>query len=140
MWVKASLAREVKDVLNVDSHMPSNKVFRWTTGVQQQQATDMVAHLKNIHTVVANSLGQNKAWQDAVRKFPFLASADTATRIFNITREVLADTPAIRAEIADMARQGLIRPKYPKTNKLVGWGQAIIHDVDTAARVVMNRF
>ena len=141
LWVKQSLVPEIKGVLDVDSHLPSNPVFRWLTGVQLLQATDMIAHAKNIHTVIANSLGSSRAWTDAVRKMPFLATTDFVGRIASVTRQVMSDTPAIRNELADMSRQGLLRPKYPITGiQKITRGQQFLHHVDTASRVIMNRF
>lgn len=141
LWIKKSLAREARDVLNTDMSAPSNPVFKALTQVQLLQLADATAHMKNIHTVVANSLGASKPWQDAVRKLPFLATADTVGRIASVVREVAADTPAIRDEIAQMAKQGMIRPQYPSTGvQKITKMQDAIHDVDTASRIVLNRF
>lgn len=141
LWIKKSLVRETRDVLNTDLAAPSNPVFRALTQLQLLQAVDMTAHMKNIHTVVANSLGASRGWVDAVRKIPVLATADTVGRIAAVTKEVLADTPAIRDEISQMARQGMIRPAYPPSGiQKITRGQQMIHSVDTASRIVMNRF
>ncbi len=141
LWIKQSLAREARDVLNTDMATPNNPILRALTGIQLLQTTDMVSHLKNIHTVIGNSLGSSKGWQDAVRKMPFLGTADTVGRIIKVTREVMESGPEIRSEIAQMARQGLIRPEYPATGiQKLTHGQQLIHAVDTAARVTMNRF
>ena len=141
LWIKKSLARETRDVLNTDMAAPTNPVFKALTQLQLMQLADATAHMKNIHTVVANSLGASKPWQDAVRKMPFLATADTVGRIAQVTREVAADTPAIRDEIAQMAKQGMIRPQYPATGiQRVTKMQDAIHHVDTASRIIMNRF
>ena len=72
---------------------------------------------------------------------PFLATADTVGRIAQVTREVAADTPAIRDEISQMAKQGMIRPQYPATGiQKITKMQDAIHHVDTASRIIMNRF
>jgi hypothetical protein len=141
LWIKNDLAREARDVLNTDMAAPTNPVFKALTQVQLLQLADATAHMKNIHTVLANSLGASKPWQDAVRKLPFLSTADTVGRIASVVREVASDTPAIRDEIAQMAKQGMIRPKYPSTGiQKITKMQDAIHHVDTAARIVMNRF
>ena len=141
LWIKKSLARETRDVLNTDQAAPTNPVFKALTQLQLFQLTDATAHMKNIHTIVANSLGASKPWQDAVRKMPFLATADTVGRIAQVTREVAADTPAIRDEISQMAKQGMIRPQYPATGiQKITKMQDAIHHVDTASRIIMNRF
>jgi hypothetical protein len=86
-------------------------------------------------------LGASRGWQDALRRFPFLSSVDTVGRIGSVVRQVAKDTPAIRAEIADMARNGLIRQEYRGSqSRITGFGSRLIHKVDTASRIVMNRF
>lgn len=141
LWVKPELVREIRDVLNTDQALPANPVGRVLTTIQLAQLADATSHMKNIHTVIVNSLGSSKAWRDAVRKLPFLGTADAVTRISSVAKEIAADTREIRAEIAQMAKQGLIRPKYPATGiQKITRGQQVIHDVDTASRVVMNRF
>jgi hypothetical protein len=53
----------------------------------------------------------------------------------------MSDTPAIRAEQAEMAKMGMLRPEYPATGiQSITHGQQLLHKVDTAARITMNRF
>lgn len=141
LYVRADVAREVRDVLNTDMPLPQNKMARWLTTIQLAQLTDMTAHLKNIHTVLAAAPGTRSAFTDAMRRLPILGSVDSIARIVNVTRGIIADTPASRAEQASMARLGLLRPEYPLTGlQKITRGQQVIHHVDTASRIVMNRF
>lgn len=141
LYVRADIARELRDVLNTDMPLPQNKMARWLTTIQLAQLTDMTAHLKNIHTVLAAAPGTRSAFTDAMRRLPILGSVDSIARIINVTRGIISDTPASRAEQASMARLGLLRPEYPLTGlQKITRGQQVIHHVDTASRIVMNRF
>jgi hypothetical protein len=141
LWVRNDLAREVRDVLNTDMPLPSNPIAKFLTAIQLAQLTDITAHLKNIHTILASAPATKSIWADAVRRLPILGSVDSISRIVGVTKEILADTPAIRSEMAQMAQQGLIRPEYPSTGiQKLTHGQQLIHNVDTASRVIMNRF
>jgi hypothetical protein len=141
LWVKESLEREVYDVLNIDKHAPNNPAYRWATAVQLAQATDFVAHLKNQHTTIANSMGAGSYHLDLIRKHvPFAATLDWALRTGKILLEIRRDTPAIRKEMAEMARQGMIRPEYPPSGlQGVLKTQQAIHAMDTASRIALSR-
>jgi hypothetical protein len=141
LWIRPDLVREARGVLDTDMPLPSNPVFKFLTQIQLAQLTDMTAHLKNVHTVLAGSVGTRSAFRDAVKRLPILGSVDSIARITDVTREIAQDTPAMRAEIAQMSKFGLIRPEYPSTGlQKITRGQQLIHSVDTAARVTMNRF
>jgi hypothetical protein len=72
--------------------------------------------------------------------------------MYRTWREIASDTPAVRKELADMAQAGLVRPDYQHANWLqkvgekTGWqwlkglstGE-MLHDLDTAARLILNR-
>lgn len=141
LYVRGDISREVRDVLNTDMPLPGNPIAKFLTAIQLAQLTDITAHLKNIHTVLAAAPATRSAFTDAVRRLPILGSVDSIGRIVGVTREVMADTPQIRAEQAEMAKLGLIRPEYPPTGiQKITRGQQFIHKVDTASRIVMNRF
>lgn len=141
LYVRADLASEIRNVLNTDMKMPSNPMAKPLTQIQLAQLTDMTAHLKNVHSVLATAPATRSAWTDALRRMPVIGTVDSVTRIVGVTREIMSDSPKIRAEMADMAKMGLIRPEYPLTGiQKITRGQQIIHTVDTASRVIMNRF
>jgi hypothetical protein len=139
--VRGDLAGEVHQILDTSQKLPTNPIFKAMTAVQLAQVADATSHAKNLLSVVSNAQGAGSAWKDVVRKLPIIGSGDAVKRIFDVSREVANDTPGIRAEIAHMAKAGLIRPEYPATgiNKITHAQQAL-HKLDTGARIVMNRF
>ena len=140
LFVKADAVREVRDILNTDQPMTQNAVGKFLTGVQLAQVSDLLTHLHNIMAVLSKAQGSG-AWKDVARRMPILSSLDAVKRVLWVTREVIHDTPEMRAELADMAKKGLVRPSYPATGiSRVTRGQQVIHEVDTATRVIMNRF
>jgi hypothetical protein len=141
LWLPANMVREVRDVLATDQSLPENVVAKKLTAIQLLSPVDFTAHLKNMHSVLANAQGAKSVWADVVRKMPVLKSMDTVGRSILTFKEIFQDKPAIRAEIADMAKKGLIRPEYPPSGvqKILRTQQAI-HRFDTVARVIMNRF
>lgn len=141
LFVKENLVREIRDVLGTDQPLTQNAVGKVLTNIQLAQIADLVTHTKNIMTVVTKAQGAGDIWTDVVRKMPVFGTVDATKRIIQVTREVMADTPAIREEIAEMAKRGLVRPSFPLTGmQKITRGQQIIHEADTAARVIMNRF
>jgi hypothetical protein len=141
LMVRRDLAREIRDVLGTDMPAAQNPIARLLTNFQLAQIADAVTHAKNLQTVVARAQGSGSAWKDVIRKMPALNTVDAIGRILQVAREVHADSPEIRSEIAGMAKQGLIRPHYPPTGmQRITHGQQFLHRVDTAARIVMNRF
>lgn len=141
LYVQQNVAREVRDVLNTDMRLNPNRVSQWLTQIQLLQLADAVSHLKNIHTVIASAPATKSVMTDIARRFPGVGTLDSFVRIARVSNEIAKDSPAIRSEIADMAKQGLIRPHYPSTGvQKITRGQDMIHAVDTASRIVMNRF
>jgi hypothetical protein len=141
LYVKQEIAREVRSVLNTDMRLEQNPVGKFLTQIQLAQFADMAAHLKNIHTVIANAPATKTVLGQIARKFPGVGTADFFQKIATISKQVVSDTPEIRSEIADMAKLGLVRPEYPMTGiQRVTRGQQVIHAVDTASRIAMNRF
>jgi hypothetical protein len=140
LLVQKHLVPEIRNVLNTDGKLQTNALFRALTQVQLLQLADATAHIKNIHSVVVNSLGSSSAGKDLLRRVPILSSAQALAEITTVARAIAADTPEIRAEIASMAKRGMVRPEYPATgiNRITHM-QQIIHQVDTASRVIMNR-
>jgi hypothetical protein len=140
LFVPKNLVEELRTALGTDLRVRQNPVAKALTQVQLLQLADATAHTKNIHSVIINSLGHDAAWKDVASKVPFVSSASAVGEIFKVGREIAADTPAIRSEIATMAKRGMIRPDYPATGvQKITRMQGFIHDVDTASRVIMNR-
>lgn len=141
LYVKPEIAKELREVLNTDMRTGQNHVAKMLTSIQLAQIADAVTHSKNLLSVVTRAQGAGSAWADITRKMPVFGSADAIARIASVSREVFSDTPAIRAEISEMAKLGMIRPKYPSTGlQRITKGQEFLLHVDTGARIVMNRF
>jgi hypothetical protein len=141
LFVRSDLAREIKTVLGIETPLPSNPVARVLTQIQLAQIADAVTHSKNILSVVTRAQGAGSIWQDVVRKVPIFGTGDAVVRISRVAREVMRDSPEIRKEIANMAASGLIRPHYPASGlQKITKAQDFLHRMDTAARVLMNRF
>ena len=139
--VRQDLASEVRGVLNIDTALKQSRIARILTTIQIAQLADAMTHIKNIQTVISRAQGAGAAWRDIIRKMPILNTLDAWYRIASVAMEIAGDSPAIRDEIASMAEKGLIRPEYPAQGlQAITHGGEMIHAVDTAARVLMNRF
>ncbi len=140
LFLQPSIVRETRAVLDTDLRPPMHPVAKIATAVQLTSPVDFVSHVRNLWTVAA-SQGSSGAWSDVLRRMPVLGHMDALVRVAKTISEVRSDSPAIREEIAGMAKQGLIRPEYPGTGiTAITGSQQAIHRVDTATRVVMNRF
>lgn len=140
LYVQKQLVPELRNALDTDMKFTPHPIFKAITNLQLFQLADASAHIKNIHSVIVNALGRSAAWKDLVTKIPALGSIDAVTEITKVAREISADSPEIRKEIAEMAKSGMVRPDYPATGlQKITKMQELIHDVDTAARVIMNR-
>ncbi len=141
LWVRKDLAREVRQVLGTDMPMEQNPVARVLTQIQLAQIADAVTHSKNLLTVVTRAQGAGSAWKDIVRRMPVFGTMDAVVRIRQVAREVMSDSPAIREEIANLAKLGVIRPDYPATGlQKITRAQDFLHKLDQGTRIVMNRF
>ena len=142
LFVRQDLAKDVRGVLGTDIPITQNPIAKILTTFQLAQIADAVSHTKNLFTVIMRAQGAGSVWKDIVRKMSVFGNlADTIGRVYEVWREVSADGPAIRKETSDMAQEGLIRPEYPPTGlQKITHAQEFIHGVDTAARVIMNRF
>lgn len=147
LWIRPDLAREVRDVLNTDMALPASKVYKFLTQIQLAQLTDITAHLKNVVARLASAPMTKAAFTDGIRQLPLIGHTDAIRRIVSVTREVMSDSPEIRAELAKIAQEGYIRPDYPAAGiqkvpyigRVFRGGQQLIHTVDSAARISLYR-
>jgi len=141
LWVPENTVVEIRGVLDTDLRLKQNPVSKVLTGIQLAQLADAVSHTKNLHSVIANAQGTKALWSDVVRKMPVLSTVDSAVRITKVLYDIAQDTPEIRAEMAKMAKDGMLREHFPSTGiQKITKMQDMIHSVDTASRVIMNRF
>jgi hypothetical protein len=141
IWVPQDVVSDVRGILDTDLRLQQNPVAKVLTNLQLAQLADAFTHTKNLHSVIANAQGTKALWSDVARKLPVLSTADSAVRISKVLYDIAQDTPEIRTEMAEMARNGMLRQHFPATGlQKITKMQDMIHHVDTAARVIMNRF
>lgn len=145
MWVPERLVSEIRGILSTDLNLKSNPVGDALNKLQLYQMADFVAHTKNQVSSVANSPQMKGVFSELARRFPGLNVADAVGRIGHAAFEVSHDTPAIREEIAWMAKRGLLREKslYKEPSKLwkpLHYTHEFLYRNDVAMRLVMNRF
>jgi hypothetical protein len=137
MWVRSDAMTELQGVLNVGVNM---KPFPWTqlaTRVQLFQVVDFVTHAKNLLSEVARAQGKGKG-ADIATRIPLVSTGDAVGRISKVFAEVRSDTPEIRAEMASLAKMGVLRPVHGQ-DAILPTGKWL-WEIDTASRVLMNRF
>lgn len=141
IWLKKELVEEVRGVLGTDIKLKQSGLTKALNTLQIKQLVDAAAHVKNLHSVIAGANASGKAMLDTARRVPFISTADSIARISSVVREIQADSPEIRKEMAEMAKLGLLRPEYElsKIEKYTGFNY-LIHTVDAASRITMNRF
>lgn len=167
LYVPKELIRELKGVLDTDMRIDQVGLFKALNQIQLAQAVDAVYHIKNLVTEIGRAQGAGNVWKDLARKVPALGTVDAVGRIQRVMNEVTKDTPEIRRELSSMARQGWVRgdqvhiglPKkvgqyiekiadksdvaaLKKLGEVIGEGDLgeLIYKIDTAGRIVMNRF
>jgi len=140
MWVDPKIHDELMQLLDVNGRIKPLKIFSAVTQLQVLGIADGVAHLKNLHGAVNNSLSGDPALKQIAKKIPFISSINTISKIRSVMREIELDSPAIRKEISELAMTAGLRSKYDQTGlaKYVSMHN-LLHNVDTAARVIMSR-
>ena len=140
LYVPKSLVSEIRSVMATDQK-PRSAVVQGVSHVlntiQVTGLVDWVAHGGNLERVVANALGEKGPVADALKKIPGVGTTAAVARTAGVIHEIMSDTPEIRAEMAKMAENGLLRGYYK--HKLQVTGNAL-QMVDQSARVVMNRY
>jgi len=140
LHVDADLKGELDSVLGLHDASEPNPLFRGFTSVQMIGIADATSHLKNLQAVLATSLGRDSIGEDLISKIPFVGSSQTFSEVKEICKLISADSPEIRKELAQLAKQGLVRQTMPAEGiqKILGMHD-LIHNVDTAARIIMSR-
>ena len=151
LMIDPRVKRELRDALNTDMSLAPSKLAQQMTKIQVIGVTDAVAHALNIWKVISRSLGSGSKLYDALRQTP-VGGLDALARIVKTAYNVAVPNQQTRDYIADMARQGLLRPKYeswmqgmvqskrPWLKALAGGTHEFLYTVDTAARVTMSKF
>jgi hypothetical protein len=140
IFMPRDLAKEIRQILDTNQSIEKSPVADLVTQFQLLSAVDLAAHMKNIHTVILNSLGRNYGMKDLASKVPFLGTSMVVKDLTQLGIEIASKSPKVMDELAQMARLGEVRPKYPSVGiQSVTHGQEMIHMADTAARLWMNR-
>jgi len=140
MWVDPKIHDELMQLLDVNGRIKALKILSGVTELQVIGFADGIAHVKNLHGVVNKSLTGDPALKEITRQIPFLNSVNTINKIRSVMREIELDTPEIRKEISDLASTAGLRSKYEQKGiaRYVSMHN-MLHNVDTAARIIMSR-
>ena len=155
LWVQKNLVSELKQVLDTNDRLDAHPIAKAITKLQLLSFADATSHLKNLHAILTGTLvGESSALKEVMKKIPVANSIRTIGEIHSVIKELNESSPEIRAELADLAKNGLLRPHYEsgeespdtivgKTAKFISAPFSsvtdMVHQVDTATRVIMNR-
>jgi len=143
LYVRADLYPEIDQVLQISKQLGGDGtgIFNRITKLQLIGFADGVTHMKNVMTVVNNALGRDNITKDLLSKIPFFNTAATAKEIYKIIKEVEDGDTKIISEIADIASKSGMRPYFEQTKieRFLSPLHKQLHDVDIAARIIMNR-
>jgi hypothetical protein len=144
LWVKPDVYQELEQVVDIKGRPESNPVLRKVTELQLLGIADFVSHAKNIQGVIANTLGQDTALKEFVSKIPLVGSANAVREIYSVAKEIAADTPRIRRELAEVAGTSGLRPEVEQQGALAAFNKLThAHEtlmiMDKSARVILNR-
>jgi hypothetical protein len=140
MWVDPKIHDELMQLLDVNGRVKALKLLSGVTELQVIGVADGVAHTKNLMNAVNNSMSGDPALKEIVKKIPILNSVNTIREIRSVMRELHSDTPAIRKEVSDLAVTTGLRSKYDQKGiaRYVSMHN-FLHEMDTAARIIMSR-
>jgi len=142
VWIQTELYKEVKQILDMTERGEQNPFAQGSTMMQLVGIADMVSHLKNLHSSVANALGRDTHAADVASKLPFMSAISAGKEIFAVIKEMQMDGPKIRAEKAELARLSGLRPHYDQTGimrLLTKHQHDFLHETDIASRIIMAR-
>jgi hypothetical protein len=155
LWVQNNLVSELKQVLDTNDRLDPHPILKQLTKLQLLSFADATSHLKNLHAILTGTLvGESSTLKEVMRKIPVANTIRTVSEIGSVIKQLNESTPEIRAELAELAKNGLLRPHYEsgeeapdtlvgKTAKFISSPFSsvtdLVHVVDTATRVIMNR-
>jgi len=125
------------------------------TDVQIIGLTDAWWHTINMAAAIATSPGSPNIWLDIGRRLPGVNVIDAAVRVGHQFARIVADSPEVQKELAEISRVGAGRGEPYRhglaargVEKLVGestvanpfkWTSAFIKTVDKAGRLALNK-
>lgn len=148
LWLRPDIYGEVRNALNVDLDVGQKPWMRAVTAAQLAAPTDAVFHAANWLMSMAGQPRGRAVIEDMARAIPGVNVMEATTKIIGKMHEVAADSPEVRAAVADVFKIGAgrqvretategIGATVEKYNPLHYLGKAV-HAGDVAARLVMR--
>lgn len=145
LWVRADLAGEVRQALNVDGPVQRSGIVQAATllnRIQLAGPTDAVWHTANMLGSIAGSQGGKNVLVDMARKLPGVNLPDAIGRVVASSIKVLAKTPDVQRQIAELADIGAMRAKgvakEGRLQRIASFNHDVIALVDKAGRLVRD--
>jgi hypothetical protein len=145
LWVRSDLAGEVRQALDVDGPVQRSGIVNAATllnRIQLAGPTDAVWHTANMLGSIAGSQGGKNVLVDMARKLPGVNLPDAIGRVVASSIKVLAKTPEVQRQIAELADIGAMRSKgVAKEGRLAAitnFNHNVISMVDKAGRLVRD--
>jgi hypothetical protein len=145
LWVRADLAGEVRQALNVDGPVQRSGIVTAATllnRIQLAGPTDAVWHTANMLGSIAGSQGGKNVLVDMARKLPGVNLTDAIGRVVASSIKVLAKTPDVQRQIAELANIGAMRSKgvakEGRLARIASFNHNVISLVDKAGRLVRD--
>jgi hypothetical protein len=146
LWVRADLAGEVRQALDVDGPIQRTAIVNAATFLNRIQLagpTDAVWHTANMLGSIAGSQGGKSVLVDMARKLPGVNLPDAIGRVVASSIKVLAKTPDIQRQIAELADIGAMRAKGVskeggRLSQIANANHNLIALVDKAGRLVRD--
>jgi len=112
LYVRSDIAPEVREALNVDGKTGEAALLNAANALNQLQLvgpTDAVWHIANMIGSIAGSQGGKTMLRDLARKLPGVNIADALGRTTASAIKVLAGSPEIQRQVAELAKIGAMR-------------------------------
>ncbi len=131
VYIRNDLYREMRNLANIDSPLRA-KISRAANWMAIHSLVEPAFHLANQLTGVTRDVRGGNLVSTLAQKYPGVNIVSGLGRVLFKIRDVLGDSPEIRRQIANLAREGAISADRP------GWMGKVIHLTDTAARLVRD--
>jgi len=139
LWVRADIAQEVRQALNVDGPVQKSGLVlaaNLLNRIQLAGPTDAVWHTANMLGSIAGSQGGKGVLVDVARALPGVNVADAIGRVVASSIRVLRDTPEIQKQLAEIADIGALRSEREASR--FAFNQKLIGMVDKSGRLVRD--
>lgn len=137
LWVRPDVASELRQAENLNgpiSNVALAKIAGAINRIQLAGPTDAVWHIANMFSSIAGSQGGKTLLADLARKMPLANVIDTAVRLTQAAKKVIAQDPATLEQLAELAKSGAVRPERAGG----GINSRVINLLDKAGRIVRD--